>query len=237
LQEWWIGGSRRTRDLANLLRMPAYHLSCRTRQSDAAERGKSLAGGSLPWYSEAKETPNMAYQFPPDVERLVKDRMARGGYTSEDEVLRDALHALEEISYFRPDSNAGRITSFEALRREVRDGLEQLDLGQGRDADEVFEELLRDLPRPERDWGVMRVHFSPLAQSDLAEIKHYIAQDKPLAAARLIRALRNRIQETIASFPETGQACAGLASFSDRQLRDFLPGHRSPRDRPRLSWR
>lgn len=57
----------------------------------------------------------------------------------------------------------------------------------------------------------MRVHFSPLAQSDLAEIKSYIAQDRPLAAARLIRSIRNRIQETIASFPESGQACDEIA--------------------------
>lgn len=57
----------------------------------------------------------------------------------------------------------------------------------------------------------MRVHFSPLAQSDLAEIRHYIAQDRPLAAARLIRSIRDRIRATIASFPETGQACDALA--------------------------
>ncbi len=44
----------------------------------------------------------MAYQFPPDVEQLVRDRMAHGGYTSQDEVLRDALRALEEITFFRP---------------------------------------------------------------------------------------------------------------------------------------
>jgi len=57
----------------------------------------------------------------------------------------------------------------------------------------------------------MRGHLSPLAQSGLAEIKRYIAQDKPLAAARLIRSIRNRIKETIASFSETGQACDELA--------------------------
>jgi len=92
----------------------------------------------------------MAYKFPPDVERLVKDRLTRGGYTSEDEVLRDALRALEEISYFRPDPKAGRISSFEALRREVGRGLEELDRGEGRDSEEVFAELLRDLPNPDQ---------------------------------------------------------------------------------------
>jgi len=56
----------------------------------------------------------------------------------------------------------------------------------------------------------MRVYLSPLAQADLAEIKQYIASDKPLAAARLIRSIRNRIQETIATFPEAGQTCDEL---------------------------
>ena len=38
----------------------------------------------------------MAYQFPPDVEQLVTQRMAAGGYATEDDVLRDALRALVE---------------------------------------------------------------------------------------------------------------------------------------------
>ncbi len=36
----------------------------------------------------------MAYQLPPDVEELVKRRLAAGNYKSEAEVLRDALEAL-----------------------------------------------------------------------------------------------------------------------------------------------
>jgi Arc/MetJ-type ribon-helix-helix transcriptional regulator len=91
----------------------------------------------------------MAYQFPPDVDQLLKERMATGGYTSEDDVLRDALRALEEMTYFRPRPNAAKL-SFEQLRSEVRRGLDQLDRGEGRDADEVFDELLRDLPGPDR---------------------------------------------------------------------------------------
>lgn len=39
----------------------------------------------------------MSYQFPADVEQLIKQRMAIGAYTSEDEVLRDALGALEQL--------------------------------------------------------------------------------------------------------------------------------------------
>ena len=47
--------------------------------------GKSILGDS-----------EMAYQFPPDVEELVTQRMASGDYGSEDDVLRDALKALTE---------------------------------------------------------------------------------------------------------------------------------------------
>lgn len=38
----------------------------------------------------------MTYQFPPDIRDLVGKHMACGRYASEDELLRDALHALAE---------------------------------------------------------------------------------------------------------------------------------------------
>jgi toxin ParE1/3/4 len=56
----------------------------------------------------------------------------------------------------------------------------------------------------------MRVRFSPAAEADLVEIKSFIARDKPLAAARLLRSIRGRISETIARFPELGQSCDDL---------------------------
>ena len=36
----------------------------------------------------------MTYQFPPNIERLVKEQMASGDYESEDDLLADALRAL-----------------------------------------------------------------------------------------------------------------------------------------------
>lgn len=39
----------------------------------------------------------MTYQLPSDVEQLVKQYMASGAYASEDDVLRDALGALDRI--------------------------------------------------------------------------------------------------------------------------------------------
>jgi putative addiction module CopG family antidote len=37
----------------------------------------------------------MSYQFPPDLVEQLQDRLATGQYTSEDEVLREALRALK----------------------------------------------------------------------------------------------------------------------------------------------
>ena len=93
----------------------------------------------------------MSYNFPPDLDRFVKDRMAHRGYRSEDEVLRDAFRALEVIGFLCPEPSAGPIPSFEALQREVSRGIEQLERGEGRDAEAVFAELLRESPRPEQD--------------------------------------------------------------------------------------
>jgi Arc/MetJ-type ribon-helix-helix transcriptional regulator len=39
----------------------------------------------------------MTYQLPPDVEQLIKERIATGHYMSEDDVLRDAMVALEQL--------------------------------------------------------------------------------------------------------------------------------------------
>lgn len=90
----------------------------------------------------------MVYQFPEDVEKLVKDHMIQGGYSSQDDVLRDALRALDEIAFYRiePDPNTKRIQSIEELRAELMRGAEQLDRGESRDMEEVFADLLKDLP-------------------------------------------------------------------------------------------
>lgn len=39
----------------------------------------------------------MGYQFPPNIERMVQQRMSAGGYRSEDELLADAMLALEDV--------------------------------------------------------------------------------------------------------------------------------------------
>jgi toxin ParE1/3/4 len=67
----------------------------------------------------------------------------------------------------------------------------------------------------------MRVRFSALAVSDLTEIKRYVSKDRPSAAARLLRAIRHRIMDTIAHFPESGEACDHIAPG----LRRFTVGN------------
>ena len=66
----------------------------------------------------------MAYGFPPDVEKLVKEHIMAGDYTSEDEVLRDALRLFGEFK-----------ARHEQLLSEVRTGLDQADRGLTRPLD------------------------------------------------------------------------------------------------------
>jgi len=71
----------------------------------------------------------MAYQFPPDVEQLVTQRMASGDYATEDDVLRDALRALAE--------QADDLAAVEAAVAGWRAGEEGQPLG------EAFDEIRR----------------------------------------------------------------------------------------------
>jgi Arc/MetJ-type ribon-helix-helix transcriptional regulator len=69
----------------------------------------------------------MPYQFPPDVDQLVKEQMASGRYTTEDELLREAMTALqrrnEEIAAIQEgidDMNEGRHQPFDEVDQEIR---------------------------------------------------------------------------------------------------------------------
>jgi Arc/MetJ-type ribon-helix-helix transcriptional regulator len=71
----------------------------------------------------------MAYAFPPEVKRLVDQRMATGKYASEDDLLRDALEALSEES----DELAA-----------IQAGIDELDAGDpGAPLAEVFDAIRR----------------------------------------------------------------------------------------------
>lgn len=77
----------------------------------------------------------MVYEFPPDLAKAVREQMAAGEYSSEDDLLRDALQALEErkigagvedpivvegIRRGLADMNAGRSQSFEEFDAAFR---------------------------------------------------------------------------------------------------------------------
>jgi len=65
----------------------------------------------------------MDVTLPPELERLIHDKVATGLYTSEDEVIREALRLLK-------DRDEIRILAVEDLRREIQKGLDQLDRGE-----------------------------------------------------------------------------------------------------------
>ena len=77
----------------------------------------------------------MVYPFPPDLYRLLQEQMAAGNYSSEDDVLRDALLALDErrrsileidlevvegIRRGLADVRAGRVQPFAEFDAEMR---------------------------------------------------------------------------------------------------------------------
>ncbi len=69
----------------------------------------------------------MVYRFPPDVEKLVHEQMKKGHYSSEDDVLRDALKRLARdqndvaaIQAGIEDMEAGRFRSLEQFDTEFR---------------------------------------------------------------------------------------------------------------------
>ena len=69
----------------------------------------------------------MQYQFPDDVDALIRQQIATGHYSSEDEVIREALRALchqdQEIAAIQEgidDMQAGRVRSFREFDRKFR---------------------------------------------------------------------------------------------------------------------
>lgn len=74
----------------------------------------------------------------PELEAFVDGLVKGGRYRSASEVVRTAIRLLQE----RGSEQSARL---EALRRSIDRGSEELDLGEGVSADEVFEEILKAL--------------------------------------------------------------------------------------------
>jgi predicted transcriptional regulator len=82
----------------------------------------------------------MSYPFPPELDRLVRQKLASGEYTSEDEVLLEAMHALVD----RDEALAG-----------IQEGLDDMQAGRTRPLREVDAELRNkhDIRRDRRRTG------------------------------------------------------------------------------------
>ena len=63
----------------------------------------------------------MTYQFPADVERLIREHMATGIYSSEDDVLRDALKTLGEFIHSDEDVAEEYRQTVDAVREGIAD--------------------------------------------------------------------------------------------------------------------
>lgn len=68
----------------------------------------------------------MSYSFPPEIDRLFRDRLSSGLYSSEDEVLLEAMLALQD----RDEALAG-----------AREGLADMEAGRTRSLEEVDTEI------------------------------------------------------------------------------------------------
>lgn len=66
----------------------------------------------------------MNVSLTPRLERYVKQKVAAGMYNSVSEVMREALRLLEE-------RDALKEMKLTALRRDIQDGIEELDRGEG----------------------------------------------------------------------------------------------------------
>ncbi|HTU25254.1 MAG TPA: hypothetical protein VMF30_07650 [Pirellulales bacterium] len=79
----------------------------------------------------------MAYQFPPDVEKLVRDQMAAGGFASEDELLRAALSVFGAFVH----DAGGADEEFRQTVEAVREGWADAEAGRMRPARDLIDEL------------------------------------------------------------------------------------------------
>lgn len=80
----------------------------------------------------------MNVSLTPELESFIADQVERGRYRSASEAVRAAVRLLQTEAEERE-------ARLEALREAVGTGLEELDRGEGVDAAEVFEGLLKRL--------------------------------------------------------------------------------------------
>lgn len=79
----------------------------------------------------------MTISLPPDVASILASQVAAGSYASTDDALRAAAKLLEQ--------DVERRAQVEKLRQSLQLAIDQCDRGETLDADEVFDEVLREL--------------------------------------------------------------------------------------------
>jgi len=81
----------------------------------------------------------MTFEVPADVEKLIEQHMALGGYNSREEVLRDALDALSQFSHDATDLDR----EYEETVAAVREGLADVEAGRMRPLQDLIDEKRR----------------------------------------------------------------------------------------------
>lgn len=77
-----------------------------------------------------------------ELEQFIKDKVNSGKYNSVSEVIGEALRLLDERDRFQEQRLA-------ELKAKIREGIEELERGEGIDAEEVFAEIEEDIRRVE----------------------------------------------------------------------------------------
>lgn len=77
-----------------------------------------------------------------ELEQFIKDKVNSGKYNSVSEVIGEALRLLDE----RDRAHQQRLAE---LKAKIREGIEELERGEGIDAEEVFAEIEEDIRRVE----------------------------------------------------------------------------------------
>jgi antitoxin ParD1/3/4 len=85
----------------------------------------------------------MIIELPPELENLVRSKVASGCYQSASDVLKDALRLLEEQESYTALHR-------DQIREKIANGYDSLRAGKGIDGEAVFERIVVELDAIER---------------------------------------------------------------------------------------
>jgi antitoxin ParD1/3/4 len=85
----------------------------------------------------------MNVSLTPELERYINEKVEEGSYRSASEVVRESVRLMQRVE----EDRAARLA---ALRRDINEGIAQLDRGEWVDGEEAFAEVLESLRRDRR---------------------------------------------------------------------------------------